>query len=124
MPFTESNYENAVLQLFTQTLGYSYAYGPDIERDYHSPLYEDELLPALQIINPPMPQAALDDAGTLAAEADGVSLLRLLYQGDEYGMLRLLAGYEKDREGFLRLLGSAKEQAAKQLTSQFLPSSQ
>ena len=46
MPFTESNYENAVLQLFTQTLGYSYAYGPDIERDYHSPLYEDELLPA------------------------------------------------------------------------------
>ena len=29
--FTESNYENAVLQIFTQTLGYSYAYGPDIE---------------------------------------------------------------------------------------------
>lgn len=28
MPFTEANYENAVLQLFTQTLGYSYAYGP------------------------------------------------------------------------------------------------
>ena len=47
MPFTEANYENAVLQLFTQALGYSYAYGPDIERDYHSPLYEDELLPAL-----------------------------------------------------------------------------
>ncbi len=34
MPFTEYNYENAVLQLFTQTLGYSYTYGPDIERDY------------------------------------------------------------------------------------------
>ncbi len=62
MPFTESNYENAVLQLFTQTLGYSYAYGPDIERDYHSPLYEDELLPALRAVNPTMPQAALDDA--------------------------------------------------------------
>ena len=62
MPFTESNYENAILQLFTQTLGYSYAYGPEIERDYHSPLYEDELLPALQTINPNLPQAALDDA--------------------------------------------------------------
>ena len=62
MPFTESNYENAVLQLFTQTLGYSHVYGPDIERDYHSPLYEDELLPALQAVNPDMPQAALDDA--------------------------------------------------------------
>ena len=62
MPFTESNYENAVLQLFTQTLGYSHVYGPDIERDYHSPLYEDELLPALQAVNPDMPQTALDDA--------------------------------------------------------------
>ena len=62
MPFTEANYENAVLQLFTQTLGYSYAYGPDIERDYHSPLYEDELLPALRAVNPSLPQAALDDA--------------------------------------------------------------
>ena len=62
MPFTESNYENAVLQLFTQNLGYSYAYGPDIQRDYDSPLYEDELLPALRAINPALPQAALDDA--------------------------------------------------------------
>lgn len=62
MPFTESNYENAVLQLFTQTLDYAYAYGPDIERDYHSALYEDQLLPALQDLNPALPQAALDDA--------------------------------------------------------------
>lgn len=62
MPFTESNYENAVLQLFTQSLGYSYVYGPDIERDYHSPLYEDELLPALQAVNPTMPREALDEA--------------------------------------------------------------
>ena len=60
--YAESNYENAVLQLFTQNLGYSYVYGPDIERDYHSPLYEDELLPALQTINPNLPMAALDDA--------------------------------------------------------------
>ena len=62
MPFTESNYEKAVLQLFTQTLCYSYACGPDIERDYHSPLYEDKLLPALRAVNPTMPQEALDDA--------------------------------------------------------------
>ncbi|WP_300709079.1 hypothetical protein [uncultured Desulfovibrio sp.] len=60
--FTESHYENAVIQLFTQHLGYTFAYGPDIERDYHSPLYEEELLLALQRINPAMPQAALDEA--------------------------------------------------------------
>ena len=45
MSFTESHYENAVLQLFQEQLGYTYLYGPDVERDYHSPLYEDALLP-------------------------------------------------------------------------------
>ena len=43
--FTESNYENAVLQLLNEELGYNYIYGPDVDRDYHSPLYEDVLLP-------------------------------------------------------------------------------
>lgn len=50
MSFTESNYENAVLELL-QSLGYNYQYGPDIVRDYHSPLYEDVLLPSLERIN-------------------------------------------------------------------------
>ena len=62
MPFTESNYENAVLQLFTQDLDYDYLYGPDVERDYHSPLYEDDLLPSLQAVNPGLPQEALAEA--------------------------------------------------------------
>lgn len=62
MPFTEANYENAVITLFTDVLGYSHLYGPDVERDYHSPFYEDELLPALQRINPKLPEQALQDA--------------------------------------------------------------
>ena len=76
MPFTESNYENAVLKLFTQTLEYSYIYGPDIERDYHSPLYEDELLPALRAVNPTIPQAALDDAVYKLKNFESGSLLQ------------------------------------------------
>ena len=60
--YTESNYENAVIQLLTGTLGYSYAYGPDIDRDYHDPLYEELLLPALQRINPGLPMEALNEA--------------------------------------------------------------
>lgn len=74
--FTESDYENAVLQLFTQGLGYAYAYGPDIERDYHSPLYEEELVFALQVINPSLPQAALDDALSKLKGFDAGSLLQ------------------------------------------------
>ena len=56
--YTESNYENAVLQLLNEGLGYTYVYGPDVERDYHSPLYEDVLLPALQRINRGLPLGA------------------------------------------------------------------
>lgn len=60
--FTESNYENAVLQLFQEQLGYTYIYGPDVERDYHSPLYEDILLPCLWRVNPSLPIDALNEA--------------------------------------------------------------
>ena len=59
MIFTESDYESAVLQLFREQLGYNYLYGPDVVRDYHSPLYEDTLLPALQRVNPSLPMDAI-----------------------------------------------------------------
>lgn len=60
--YTESNYENAVLELLNAGLGYTYVYGPDIERDYHSPLYEDVLLSSLQRINRTLPIEALNEA--------------------------------------------------------------
>ena len=36
--FTESNYENALLELL-DNLGYDHLYGPEIERDYRVPFY-------------------------------------------------------------------------------------
>jgi len=60
--YTESNYENAVLQLINEGLGYTYVYGPDVARDYHSPLFEDVLLPSLQRINKGLPIDALNEA--------------------------------------------------------------
>ena len=62
MPFAESNYENAILQLFQEQLGYTYIYGPDVTRDYHSPLYEDVLLPCLRRVNSALPMDALTEA--------------------------------------------------------------
>ncbi len=62
MSFTESHYENAILQLFREQLGYTYLYGPDVARDYHSPLYEDILLPCLRRVNPSLPLEALNEA--------------------------------------------------------------
>jgi type I restriction enzyme R subunit len=62
MPYTEANYENAVIEVFRDTLGYNYVYAPDLLRDYTEPLYMDELLPALRRVNPKLPEAALSEA--------------------------------------------------------------
>jgi len=59
MPFTELNYENAVIEIFQNTLKFAYVYGPDVSRDYSDPLFMDDLLPALQKINPKLPETAL-----------------------------------------------------------------
>ena len=44
MPYTEANYENDVVSLFQNDLDYTHLYGPDVERDYHSPLYNIKYL--------------------------------------------------------------------------------
>lgn len=59
--FTEADYENSVLELF-RNLGYSYVYGPDLERDYRNPLYESVLVESLSRLNPSLPEAAIQDA--------------------------------------------------------------
>ena len=76
--FTESNYENAVLQLLNEDLGYTYVYGPDVERDYHSPLYEDVLLPSLQRINKNLPMDALTDTAFLGGFQPRLDFLNAL----------------------------------------------
>ena len=49
--YTEADYENSVIELFRNDLGYEYAYGPDIERDVYSPLYEEILIDSLYRLN-------------------------------------------------------------------------
>lgn len=60
--YTEADYENSVIELFRNDLGYEYAYGPDIERDFYSPLYEDILLDSLYNLNRGLPDDAIQDA--------------------------------------------------------------
>lgn len=60
--YTEANYENSVIELFRNDLGYDYAYGPDIERDFYSPLYEEVLLDSLYRLNRGLPDDAIQDA--------------------------------------------------------------
>ena len=62
MTITEADYENSVIELFRNDLGYEYAYGPDIERDFYSPLYEEVLLDSLYRLNRGLPDDAISDA--------------------------------------------------------------
>ena len=60
--FTESDYENSIIELFQNNLEYEYAYGPDIERDFYNPLYEEVLLDSLYRLNKGLPDDAIQDA--------------------------------------------------------------
>lgn len=60
--YTEADYENSVIELFQNELGYEHIYGPDIERDFYSPLYEDVLEDSLYRINRGLPEEAIQDA--------------------------------------------------------------
>ena len=60
--YTESDYENSIIELFQNNLEYEYAYGPDIERDFYNPLYEEVLLDSLYRLNEGLPDDAIQDA--------------------------------------------------------------
>ena len=61
MPYTESNYENAIIQQM-QELDYDYVYGPDVERDYEDPLYSAVLEASIRRVNPDVSEAAITEA--------------------------------------------------------------
>lgn len=60
--FIEADYEKSIIELFQNNLGYEYLYGPDIERDFYSPLYEDVLIESLYLLNKGLPDDAIQDA--------------------------------------------------------------
>lgn len=75
MPYTETNYENAVIQLIEQ-LGYAHVYGPEVERDYRDLLYSEVLESALIAINPGLPREAIDEALFKLRDIDDGSLVQ------------------------------------------------
>lgn len=60
--YLEENYENSIIELFQKDLGYDYVYGPSVERDFNSPLYEEVLLDSLYRINKSLPKEAIEEA--------------------------------------------------------------
>lgn len=110
--FAEVNYENSVIELF-RNMGYTHVYGPDIERDYTSPLYDDVLNEALRRLNPQLPEEAITDAlfklknyenGELAQKnavftdylQNGIPV-RYFVNGEERSSIVYLVDYKKPR---------------------------
>lgn len=60
--FREEDYEKSLIELFQNDLEYEYVYGPDIERDFYSPFYEDVLIESLYRINYGATNDAIQDA--------------------------------------------------------------
>lgn len=62
MSFTESAYENAIIELMHKNMGYDYLYGPDVTRDFQNPLLEDVLLESIARINTGTHKDAIKEA--------------------------------------------------------------
>lgn len=59
--YTEADYENSVIELL-EGMGYIHVYGPDIERDFRSPLYDEVLESYIADLNSSLPEDAIADA--------------------------------------------------------------
>ncbi len=107
--FTEASYENSIIELF-QGMGYNHIYGPDVDRDYTNPLYEEALVDSLYRLNPKLPDVAIKDAlyklknfeiGELVQKNDvfmdylqnGIEV-RYLQDGEEHSDIAYLVDYE------------------------------
>lgn len=59
--FKESNYENSIIELF-KSMGYKYLYGPDVDRNYEDPIYNDVFVQKLRELNIKLPNEAIVEA--------------------------------------------------------------
>lgn len=61
MIFSEAAFEDAIIELF-ENMGYTHIYAPDMDRNYTSPLLDDELRDSLARLNKPLPSDAIEEA--------------------------------------------------------------
>ena len=75
MLFSESTFESAIIELF-ENMGYTHIYAPDMDRNYTSPLLDDELRDSLTRLNKPLPSDAIEEAISKLKNFDSGSLVQ------------------------------------------------
>ena len=87
--FTEDAYEQTLIALFRDELGYAYECGYEVERDYREPFHREDLLASMRRLNPDLPPAAMDDGirqitsihvGTLEQNNEQFTLFKVVNQ--------------------------------------------
>lgn len=58
--FTENAYEQTLIALFRDELGYAYECGYEVERDYREPFHREDLLASIRRLNPSLPADAME----------------------------------------------------------------
>lgn len=118
--FTEDAYEQTLIALFRDELGYKYECGYEVERDYKEPFYRADLEASMRRLNPDLPAAALDDGikklttineGTLEQNnekftkwmQDGLEV-QVKLNGEERTVLMQLIDYEHTERNLFKVV--------------------
>lgn len=118
--FTEDAYEQTLIALFRDELGYKYECGYDVERNYKEPFYRADLEASMRRLNPDLPAAALDDGikklttineGTLEQNNEKFTKwmqdgLEVSYQqdGEERTVLMQLISFEQPERNLFKVV--------------------
>lgn len=104
--YTEAAYESTIIELF-ENMGWRHVYGPDLDRDYRDPLYEEVLDDAIRRINPDMPESAIREAIFKLKNFDNADIVHkngVLMDYLQHGVeVRYLVGSE-ERAGLVYLV--------------------
>ena len=118
--FTEDAYEQTLIALFRNELGYAYECGYEVERDYREPFYRADLLVSMRRLNPSLPADAMEQGikqitnisiGTLEQNNEQFTLwmqngleVGYLQDGEERTALMRLIDYERPERNFFKVV--------------------
>lgn len=118
--FTEDAYEQTLIALFRDELGYAYECGYDVERDYREPFYRADLLVSMRRLNPSLPADAMEQGiklitnisiGTLEQNNEQFTLwmqngleVGYLQDGEERTALMRLIDYERPERNLFKVV--------------------
>lgn len=118
--FTEDAYEQTLIALFRNKLGYAYECGYEVERDYREPFYRADLLVSMRRLNPSLPADAMEQGikqitnisiGTLEQNNEQFTLwmqngleVGYLQDGEERTALMRLIDYERPERNLFKVV--------------------